>query len=134
MAYVVMDPNEVDVFLTDLSKYAIIHGLTPNYGRATSDDGRTNHVIEAPGRGLVLYMSNLPTSAEEGCYGLRESGPNPGQFVLASLPAWWMPFSSDRAIALTRDVTHDLLKAGYHVLKEPASPCSADYLQELHSK
>jgi hypothetical protein len=121
--YVVMSPTRVNTFLDDLSALSKTHGLTPSIGSATSDQGRTLHVLEARGKFLRLWAQNLPL--DPGACGDNEF--DAGQFLISVTPEMFLPLR-DRARYLSIALTSELRAKGYRVLPNSVKPCSKAYL------
>jgi hypothetical protein len=127
--YIVFEPERTDKFLSDLADIAKSHKLDPWTANATPDVGATLHILEAKGRALRIWATNVPLSQEE-CPGHFGIGNDPGQFMVTVHPAlWWRDWKS--ALKLSDQVLADLKSRGYRVLPEAAQPCSFEYLKNV---
>jgi hypothetical protein len=125
--YVIFKPEVTERLLSDLSEVARAHRLSPWNDSLITGSGRTTHVLEAKGRALRIWATNVPLSGEEGCAAFPGMGSDPGQLMVTVHPAlWWRDW--DRALDLSKNVFSDLERRGYRVLPEPAQPCSAAIL------
>ena len=83
--YVLTPPRKAFRFTQDLAVIAKRHGLDPNLGQSTDDKGFTYRVIEANGRWLHLWGTNMPLSGNESpgvCGHYTGSHPDPGQYIV----------------------------------------------------
>ena len=129
--YVVVSPDRAQAFVSDMSDIAERHGLASTSGTATDDRGRTNHVLEAKGRGLRVFVQNVPTSQfrkTSDCEKFDESGPDPGQFMVTI--SHQFSFRSVPPSQARSELTNDLTIAGYLVRGDP-KVCDVSGLGEL---
>jgi hypothetical protein len=129
--YVVLNENQQQMFLSELSALSKAHGLTAAIGSATSDQGQTVHVLEARGRFLRLWAQNLPLSPGT-CGTGREPEPDPNQFILIITPQMWLPLR-DRAKQTSIELAAELRSKGYRVQSGPAVPCGRAQLERESS-
>ncbi|MDA5194985.1 hypothetical protein [Govanella unica] len=76
--YVLVPSQKTSQFTEDLGKVAKEQGLAPSLGQATDDYGHTIYVIEAKGKFLRLWGTNMPLDPSKcGTYEV-----DPGQYVI----------------------------------------------------
>lgn len=121
--YVLLPSERAESFANDLAAEAMSNGLTPRIGQATSDEGRTLHVVEASSTGLRLWSQNMPLSGRESGAGCSASGPrpDPGQFIVTVEAKW--PFMGTSVKKMAVAIKAGLQKHGYDVRAQPAA-CS----------
>lgn len=135
--YVLTPPQKAARFTEYLAAVSRRHGLSPNLGQSTDDKGYTFHVLEAKGRGMRLWATNMPLSGGEDvlkCGKYSEGHPDPGQYaVTINYSFRWLGLNSafgrmpkDGAKVLMSEVNADLEKDGYDVRQKPieCSPLS----------
>jgi hypothetical protein len=122
-AYVIIKPEDTDIFLRDFSSIAKKHGLDSAQATLTPEDGRATHVFEARGRAMRIYAQNVLLSGEE-CVDFPGVGSDPGQFVFNVLPAIWLPLRG-RATSLFEVISQELSSKGYRIAKQPSTPCDS---------
>lgn len=124
--YVLIAPEKVDRYLSDLASIAQKNDLSADSGRATDDRGNVMHVLEAKGQGIRLWSQNLPLSGKEDpsqCGYYSEPHPDPGQFII-SVGARH-PFVATKLVTqLATRIEKRLMEFDYDVRATPAV-CSA---------
>jgi hypothetical protein len=119
--YVTIKPEDTDRFLKDLSAIARARNLTPSIGSATRDNGPTLHVFDGHGRALHIWAQNTLLGAHQ-CSDSSEPQNDPGQFLLRTYPATWLPVWG-RAHALFQAAKSDLEEKGYVLTSTQTAPC-----------
>lgn len=131
--YVLTPEAKASRFTADLAAIAMRHGFNPNLGQSTHQRDRY-FVVEAKGRGLWLWGTNVPLSGREspelcGAYG--GAHPDPGQYAVTldhSLPRSLITFylssrTREKPKSVLSDISKELTNAGYDVRTNPVE-CS----------
>ena len=117
--YVVIVPDDTGRLLQTLATIAREDGLTTATGKAVARDGNTMRVIEAQGRGLTLWVQNLPLSGNEDpslCGTHQGPYPDPAQYVVFTT-AGFIGSKSD-AMDLAARVFSKMRAAGFDARKQ----------------
>lgn len=135
--YVLTPPQKAALFTQDLAVIAKRHGLDPNLGQSTGDKNLKYRVIEADGRWLWLWGTNVPLDKYASpilCGHYAQGHPDPGQYIVTidhglvriGLNHVLAVIASGRPRALMSEVSKDLKASGYTVRSSPAvcSPLS----------
>ena len=133
--YVLAPPQKAVRFTEDLAAISKRHGLNPNLGSSTDDKGFTFRVIEANGRWMRLWSTNMPLSGQENpalCGHYAEGHPDPGQYIVTvdhglvriGLNYVLAMIAKGRPYALISEISRELKASGYTVRSRPAE-CSS---------
>ena len=128
--YILCPPNKADRFTKDLGTVVEQHGLKPNLGQSTDDNGHTLYVIEADSILLHLWGQNMPLSGREDpdqCGPNAEARPDPGQYIVTidhglvkvGLNHLLALITNDGPRELASEVTRGLQASGYDVRTKP---------------
>lgn len=124
--YVLALPPKAASFATVLASVVSKHGMSPNVGRATDDNGEILTVLDAESDGLRLRSENVLLDGHEDqtqCGVHVEPHPDPGQYFI-SISSDSGAAARQHARALLLQVGEDLKAAGYDVRTTPII-CSA---------
>lgn len=119
--HVITPPAKASQFTEDLATIAIRKGLSPNLGHSTDDRGHTSWIIEANGRWVRLWGTNVPLSGQENaaqCGRYDEGHPDPGQYVV-TIDRIVPMIARHTPRALILDISKELEASGYDVRSSP---------------
>jgi hypothetical protein len=119
--YVIVAPNEAELYYVDMIRVVEQHRLDANPGTARDSDGRgtTDYVVEGKGRGVRVWSANLPMSAPESvaCGGPNRPGIYPSQFKVTVFNR--SLFGEEQVSTVTSELMASLREKGYDVRTEP---------------
>lgn len=122
--YVATRSEQAQKFLGDVGVLSKDSGLSPQLRSAIHSPGNVQYVLEAKGRGLRLWLQNMPLSGQEDPILCGPSGgprPDPAQFIFYVEPRYpWI--SQERAEAMQAHIVESLRRLGYDVKAKPL-PC-----------
>ena len=122
--YVVVEPERAEQFLELMASISKENGLTPERGTAIHSPGKALNVLEARGRGLTLWLQNMPLSGEESrilCGEHDAPYPDPAQFYFYVEPR--LIGGSQKSANDTAQLIADRLTSLGYLVKPSAVVC-----------